>query len=561
MTTPAFLSLTSTAGVLLILALALLPAPLLGRWIHRIYEHHRADLVEQRLAHWLDWSEQQNWRSYLLYLLVFNLLCFVLLFTLLLAQGHLPFNPQHLPGLSADLAFNTAVSFVSNTNWQAYSGEDSLSYLSQMLGLGVQNFVSAATGMAVAIALFRGIARRSSHSVGHFGRDLYRGVVYLLLPLSLLLALVLIWQGVPQNFNAYLSATTLDGGQQWIPGGPAASQIAIKQLGTNGGGFFGVNSAHPFENPTLLSNLLQCAAILLIPAGFVFAFGHYVRDRRQAVALFITMSALLLLGLGVLLWSEGRLNPLLASLQLSDSLNWEGKESRFGIDLSALWTAMTSAASNGSVNAMHDSLSAWGGLVPLVNILLGEVIFGGVGAGMYGMLLFVLLAVFLSGLMIGRTPAYLGKKIEAREIQWALVALLTMPLGILVLGSLTALLGDPQAVTSNPGPHGLSQWLYAYASATGNNGSAFAGFAAGQPLQNVLLGLAMLIGRYGVIIPVLAIAGSLASKAPRAASAAELPTHGPLFIALLTLSLCLLGALNFFPVLMMGPVAEALSLP
>ncbi|MFP8966461.1 potassium-transporting ATPase subunit KdpA [Pokkaliibacter sp. CJK22405] len=551
-------SLDSLGGVALILLASFAPAPLLGRWIHYLYEHKAPDALERKLAPVLGWHRPQPWRLYCRELMLVNVLGALVLFAMLITQRYLALNPNHIGNMTWDLAFNTAISFVSNTNWQAYNGEDSLSYLSQMLGLGVQNFLSAASGMAVAVAFYRGLTRHDGQ-MGNVLRDLYRGVVYLLLPLSALMAIVLLATGVVQNFHPTLMATTLEGAQQAIPGGPAASQIAIKQLGTNGGGFFGVNSAYPFENPTLLSNLFESIAILLLPAGFVFAFGRYARDARQSLSLFIVMLVVLLAGLGALLYSEHQSVSALAGLDVSHNAHWEGKESRFGIDLSATWAALTSAASNGSVNAMHDSLSALGGLIPLVNILLGEVIFGGVGTGMYGMLLFVLLTVFLAGLMVGRTPAYLGKTIEVREVQWTLVALLTMPFGVLVLAAITALITDPHTLVTNTGAHGLTEWLYAYASATGNNGSAFAGFAANTPSQNILLGIAMLLGRYIPIIAVLAIAGSLATKAPRAGAEMDLPTHSPLFVVLLLVALVLLGALSFLPVLALGPVADALS--
>jgi len=549
-------------------ALVLLPAPWLGRFYYRVMEGERTWLspllqpVERfsyRVAG-VDAKQEQDWKSYTLALLAFNFAGLLLLFVILMAQGSLPLNPQGMPGLEWTLAFNTAVSFVTNTNWQAYSGEASLSYFSQMVGLGVQNFVSAATGLAVLVALCRGISRRSSQTLGNFWVDLTRGTLYGLLPLCVALALFLVWQGVPQSFSHYLDATTLQGGQQSLPLGPAASQIAIKQLGTNGGGFFGLNSAHPFENPTVWSNLFEMASILLIPAALVFMFGHYVKDLRQSRAILACMVMLLVLGVGVTLYSELQPNPALAGLNIEQSGSLEGKESRFGIGASALWAVATTAASSGSVNSMHDSFSALGGMVPMFNMMVGEVIFGGVGAGLYGMLLFVLIAVFLCGLMVGRTPEYLGKKLEAREVRLLVLTLLVMPIGVLVLGALTAAMPFANASVSNPGAHGLSQILYAYTSGTANNGSAFGGFSANTPYHNLMIGLAMLLGRFGYILPVLAIAGSLAAKRSVPVGQNSFPTHGPLFVSLLTITILLVGGLTFLPVLALGPVAEHLSL-
>lgn len=550
------------------LALVLVSAPFLGRFYYRVMEGQRTFLSPvlgpvERFCYrvsGVDEKSEQDWKTYTLALLAFNLAGFLLLFAILLLQGTLPLNPQQLPGLEWTLAFNTAVSFVTNTNWQAYSGEAALSYFSQMLGLGVQNFVSAATGLAVLVALCRGLTRRSSLSLGNFWVDLTRGTLYGLLPLCLLLALFLVWQGVPQTFAEYVNAVTLQGADQVVPLGPAASQIAIKQLGTNGGGFFGVNSAHPFENPTAWSNLFELASIILIPAALVFTFGHYVKDLRQSRAILACMLVLMLLGLGVSLFAEYQPNAALAGLPVEQSGSLEGKESRFGITASMLWAVVTTSASNGSVNAMHDSLSAIGGMVPMLNMMLGEVIFGGVGAGLYGMLLFVLIAVFLAGLMVGRTPEYLGKKLEAKEVRLLVATLLVMPVGVLVLGSFAATLPGPLASVSNPGPHGFSQLLYAYTSGAANNGSAFGGFGANTPFHNLMIGLAMLIGRFGYILPVLAIAGSLAAKKTAPVGPNSFPTHGPLFVTLLTLTILLVGGLTFLPALALGPLAEQLSI-
>lgn len=548
--------------------IVLLPAPWLGRFYYKVMEGQRTWLspvlgpVEQgcyRLAG-VRADQEQSWKQYTLALLAFNLVGFLLLFAVLLLQGYLPLNPQHLPGQEWSLAFNTAVSFVTNTNWQGYSGEASVSYLSQMLGLTVQNFVSAATGLAVLVALCRGIARRSTATLGNFWVDMTRATLYGLLPLCLVLALLLVWQGVPQTFADYAHALTLQGSEQTIPLGPAASQIAIKQLGANGGGFFGVNSAHPFENPSAWSNLFEVASIILIPVALVFTFGHYVKDLRQSRAILACMLSLFLIGGATALWSEHQPNPALESPQVQQSAPMEGKESRFGTTGSVLWTVTTTAASNGSVNAMHDSLNPLTGMVAMVNMMVGEVIFGGVGAGLYGMLLFVLIAVFLAGLMIGRTPEYLGKKLQAREVQLLVATLLVMPVGVLVLGAIAASLPGPAAAVSNPGAHGFSQLLYAYTSGTANNGSAFAGFGANTVYHNLMIGLAMLIGRFGYILPILALAGSLAAKKSAPQGLNSFPTHGPLFTGLLLVTILLVGGLTFLPTLALGPIAEYLSL-
>lgn len=548
-------------------ALVLVPAPWLGRFYFRVMEGQPTVVgrvlgpVERgcyRLAA-IDPARQQNWRAYLGALLAFNLAGLALLFALLMLQGWLPLNPQHLPGLEWTLALNTAVSFVTNTNWQAYSGEASLSYLSQMAGLGVQNFVSAATGLAVLAALCRGIASRGGASLGNFWADLTRATLYGLLPLCLVFAVVLVWQGVPQTFSAYVPAVTVQGADQLIPLGPVASQIAIKQLGTNGGGFFGVNSAHPFENPTALSNLFELAAILCIPAALVFMFGHYVKDLRQSRAILASMLVLLAVGAGVALWAEFQPNAALSAANLALEPSLEGKESRFGTTATTLWAVITTAASNGSVNGMHDSLNPLAGMVAMVNMMLGEVIFGGVGAGLYGMLLFVLTAVFLAGLMIGRTPEYLGKKLQATEVRLLVATLLVMPVATLLPAALAAALPSTPAGLSNPGPHGFSELLYAYVSAAANNGSAFGGLSANTAVHNLLLALAMMIGRFGYIIPVIALAGCLAAKKPAPAGIDSFPTHGPLFVALLTLTIVLVGGLTFLPALALGPIADQLT--
>ena len=556
---------------LLILAffvLALLPAPWLGRFYYRVMEGERTFLSPvlgpvERICYRLsgvDPQTEQSWKTYAMALLAFNLAGFILLFAILLFQGALPLNPQQLPGMEWSLAFNTAMSFVTNTNWQSYSGEASLSYLSQMVGLTVQNFVSAATGIAVLIAFCRGISRRSTQNLGNFWADMTRATLYGLLPLCLVLALFLVWQGVPQTFAHYVDAVTLQGADQSIPLGPAASQIAIKQLGTNGGGFFGVNSAHPFENPTAWSNLFELVSIILIPVALVFTFGNYVKDMRQSKAIMACMLTLFLIGGATAMWAEYQPNPALNIASVEQTAPMEGKESRFGTTGSVLWAATTTAASNGSVNAMHDSLNPLTGMVALVNMMVGEVIFGGVGAGLYGMLLNVLIAVFLAGLMIGRTPEYLGKKLQAREVQLLVATLLVMPVGVLVFGALAASLPGPMAAVSNPGPHGFSQLLYAYTSGTANNGSAFGGFSANTLFHNLMLSLSMFLGRFGYILPVLALAGSLAAKKTAPLGLNSFPTHGALFVTLLTMTILLIGGLNFLPTLALGPIAEHLSM-
>lgn len=555
--------------IALYFGLLLVCTPLLGGFMANVFQGERTWLtpvlkpvenVIYKISGVND-HEEMSWKEYAASLLVFNALGFLTVFGLMLAQGALPLNPQSICGTSIYLAFNTAVSFMTNTNWQAYSGEAALSYLTQMLGLSVQNFVSAATGIAVLLALARGIARRqtsapsdlSSKSIGNFWVDLTRTTLYVLLPLSLLLAIVLISQGVVQSFGTYISATTLEGRSQVIPLGPAASQIAIKQLGTNGGGFFGVNSAHPFENPTPFSNFLQVFSILLIPAALTYTYGKIVGSVRQGWVIFGAMLAVLLVVLGIALWSETSYNPV---LQASSPM--EGKEQRFGTANSILWGMTTTVASNGSVNAMHDSFSPLAGGLATVNMMLGEVIFGGVGAGLYGMLMFIIITVFIAGLMVGRTPEYLGKKIEAFEVQMAMITILA-PSAVILIGTMIAVL-IPQGLGSlnNQGAHGFSEILYAFTSAAGNNGSAFAGLTVDTPFYNIALGIGMLVGRFGVILPALAIAGSLVGKKYTPPSLGTFPTDKPLFAVLLIAVILIVGALTFFPALSLGPIVEHL---
>ncbi len=549
----------------LTLALILLTAIPLGHYIAAIGSGNVRFLGPvERVIHavaGVDPARGQGWKAYTLAMLASNLIGFLLLFAILRLQGVLPWNPQGFGGMSSWLAFNTAVSFVTNTNWQAYSGESALSYFSQMAGLTTQNFLSASTGMALALALSRAFAAGGLRDLGNYWADFVRLTLYLLLPIALLMALALVALGVPQTLDAYVTATTLEGGQQTIPLGPAAFQIAIKQLGTNGGGFLGVNSAHPFENPGAISNLLQSWAILVIPFALALTFGHVVKDKRQGWALFAVMGGFVVVGTLLVYGIEAAGNPLHLALGVDGALgNMEGKEVRFGVPLSAFWAVATTGASNGSVNAMHDSFMPLAGMIPLFLIKLGEVLPGGVGSGLYGILLFVLLAVFVAGLMVGRTPEYLGKKVGAREIKLAMLAVLILPLFILGFAGVAAVLPVATASIQDAGPHGLSEIIYAYASATGNNGSAFGGLTADTPWMNTTLGLCMLFGRYGVIIPVMAIAGSIAAKVKAPASAGTFPTHGPLFIGLLAGVILILGGLQFLPALALGPIAEHFAL-
>jgi potassium-transporting ATPase potassium-binding subunit len=568
----------------------------LGRYMARMYEGERTLLDPvagpiERLIYrvsGIDAAREHNWKQYAGIILLFNAIGFIAVYAMQRLQGVLPLNPQELAGTSADLAFNTAVSFASNTNWQSYGGETTMSYLTQMLGLGVQNFLSAATGMAVLVALVRGFSRRETGTLGNAWVDLTRGTVRVLLPLSAALALLLVSQGVVQSFSAsrtvaLLQPVTVETTQtdatgatttvqsqvteQVIPLGPAASQIAIKQLGTNGGGFFNVNSAHPFENPTPFSNLLQLVSILLIPAALCVTFGAMLRDRRQGLAILAAMLVIFVPLTFAGYAAEQAGNPLLPQAAVDQAAsdaqpggNMEGKEVRFGIANSTLWAAATTAASNGSVNSMHGSYTPLGGLVPMWLMQLGEVVFGGVGSGLYGMLMFAIVAVFIAGLMVGRTPEYLGKKIEAYEIKMASLVLL-IPCVISLLGTAVAsVLPEGVSRVGNPGAHGFSEILYAFSSTGNNNGSAFGGLSANNPFYNYALGIAMWISRYWVAVPVLAIAGSLARKRQVAVTAGTLPTHTPLFVLLLVGVVLLVGALNFVPALALGPVVEHLQM-
>jgi K+-transporting ATPase ATPase A chain len=512
-------------------------------------------------------SQQQTWAGYLFSVLFFNALGGAFLFLILRNQGNFPWNPQNFGNLSPHLAFNVAVSFMTNTNWQSYGGESTLSYFSQMVGLTVQNYLSAATGIAIAFAVVRGFVHKENPTLGNFYADVARVTIYVLLPLALILSLFLVWQGVPQNMGPYVQATTLEGAHQTLAQGPVASQIAIKILGSNGGGFFNANAAHPYENPTPLGNFIQLVSILLLPVALVLAFGRMVGDKRQGWSLFASMTILFVILVALCAYFEQTAHPALASLNVDQNItdinpggNMEGKEARFGIFGSTLWTVATTATSNGSVNSMIDSYMPLGGLVALFNLLIGEVVYGGVGCGLYGILVYVLITVFIAGLMVGRTPEYLGKKIEAHEMKLAVIAMFLYPVCVLGFGVISLLTPLGANSITATGPHGLTQTIYAYASAAANNGSAFAGFNANTAFQNIMLGIVMLIGRFGVIAPVLAIAGSLAAKKTVPASGGTFPTHGGMFVVLLTGIIVLFGGLTYFPALALGPVAEHLSL-
>ncbi len=507
----------------------------------------------------IDERQEQHWLGYLFAIVLFHIGGFVILYVLLRLQDMLPFNPSGQGAVAPDLAFNTAASFITNTNWQNYGGESTLSYLTQMLGLTHQNFLSAATGIAIAVAVIRGFARASARTVGSFWVDVTRCSLYVLLPICVPLALFLVWQGMPQTLGAYVDATTLEGAKQTIAVGPVASQVAIKMLGTNGGGFFNANAAHPFENPTALSNFIQMLSIFALGAALTNVFGRTVGNERQGWAIFSAMGVLFLGGVAALYAAEAAGNPLVHALGIAGG-NWEGKEIRFGLAGASLFATVTTDASCGAVNAMHDSLTALGGMIPLINMQLGEIIFGGVGSGLYGMIVFVIIAIFVAGLMVGRTPEYLGKKIEAKEVKMAMLAILCLP--FVMLGGTAMALGVPSAVAAmnNAGPHGFSEVLYAYTSVAANNGSAFAGLSGNTMFYNVSLGFGMLIGRFFVIVPALAIAGSLAAKKKVPASVGTFPTTGGLFVGLLVGVILIVGGLTFFPALALGPIVEHLAI-
>jgi K+-transporting ATPase ATPase A chain len=545
----------------------------LGRYMARVFAERPTFIdpalrpLERLIYRWcgVHRAVEQTWVEYAVAMLLFSAVGMLLLYLIERVQYFLPFNPQQFGAVAPDLAFNTAASFTTNTNWQAYGGESTMSYFTQMDGLAFHNFVSAAAGIAVAIAVVRGFVRRSARTIGNFWVDLTRATLWILLPLSIVFAIVLVWQGVPDNLSAYTHVKTLDGAHQVIAQGPVASQEIIKELGTNGGGFFNANSAHPYENPTPLTNLIEMIAIFAIGAGLTHTFGEMAGNRRQGWVLFTTMGLLFLMGVAVAIWAEQKGNPTFTSMGIKQHAsadqsggNMEGKETRFGIVDSALWATVTTDTSCGAVNSMHDSYMPLGGLIPLLNMQIGEIIFGGVGSGLYGMLVMAVLAVFIAGLMVGRTPEYLGKKIEGREMKLAMLFILIFPAVILVPAGIAVVTKAGLAGISNPGPHGLSQVIYAYSEASANNGSAFAGLNANTPFYNVTLAFVMLFGRFLMKVPVLALAGSLAAKKSVPPSAGTFPTDGLIFVILLIGVILIVAALTFFPVDALGPIVEHL---
>jgi len=553
--------------IVLYCAIIVALTPVLGAYMTRVFNGERTFLsfalrpVEVALYRvgGIDEKSEQGWLTYTVAMLLFHVGGFAILYAVLRLQGVLPFNPAEMTTVPPDLAFNTAVSFITNTNWQNYGGESTLSYLTQMLGLTHQNFLSAATGIVLVVALIRGFARASARTVGNFWVDVTRCTLYVLLPICVVFTLFLVWQGMPQTLGPYIDATTLEGAKQTIAVGPVASQVAIKMLGTNGGGFFNANAAHPFENPTALSNFVQMLSIFALGAALTNVFGRMVGNQRQGWAILAAMGVLFLAGVVVCYWAEASGTNILSSLGLSGG-NMEGKEVRFGIVASALFAVITTAASCGAVNAMHDSFTALGGMIPLINMELGEIVIGGVGAGLYGMLLFVIVTVFVAGLMVGRTPEYVGKKIEAREVKMAMLAILILPL--MMLGWTAIAVVYPPAVASmaNAGPHGFAEVLYAYTSMTANNGSAFAGLTGNTFFYNLSGAVAMFIGRFWMIVPAMAIAGALAAKKSVPPSLGTFPTTGGLFVGLLVGVILIVGGLTFFPVLALGPIVEHLAM-
>ncbi|MDB5549260.1 MAG: potassium-transporting ATPase, subunit [Tardiphaga sp.] len=539
----------------------------LGAYMTRVFTGERSFLspilrpVESGL-YWISGvneKREQHWLTYTIAALLFHIVGFLLLYAVIRLQAVLPLNPQGQSAVAEDLSFNTAVSFLTNTNWQNYGGESTMSYLTQMLGLTTQNFISAAAGISLAVALVRGFARNSVRTIGNFWVDITRATLYVLLPICIVYTLFLVWQGVPQTLGAYVDATTLEGAKQSIAVGPVASQVAIKMLGTNGGGFFNANAAHPFENPTALSNFVQMLSIFAIGAALTNVFGRMVGNQKQGWAILGVMGVLFIIGVAITYGAEASGTTGLADLGLSGG-NMEGKEMRFGIVASALFAVVTTAASCGAVNAMHDSFTALGGMIPLINMQLGEIIVGGVGAGLYGMLMFVVLAIFVAGLMVGRTPEYVGKKIESREVKMAMLAILVLPLMYLGWTAVAVVLPSAAASMANAGPHGFTEVLYAFTSATGNNGSAFGGLTGNTVFYNLTLACSMLVGRFFMIIPAMALAGSLAAKKSIPASAGTLPTTGGLFIGLVIGVILIIGGLTFFPALALGPIVEHLAM-
>jgi K+-transporting ATPase ATPase A chain len=552
--------------ILLFCAIVVALTKPLGWYMTRVFDGERTFMSPilrpiEVAIYWIggvDEKREQHWVTYAIAMLFFHVGGFLILYALMRLQATLPFNPADQPAVSEDLSFNTAISFITNTNWQNYGGESTMSYLVQMLGLTHQNFLSAATGVALAIALVRGFSRASVRTIGNFWVDVTRTTLYVLLPLCVIYSLFLVWQGMPQTLGPYVEAATLEGGRQTIAVGPVASQVAIKMLGTNGGGFFSANAAHPFENPTALSNFVQMLSIFLIGAALTNVFGRMVGNQRQGWAILAVMGVLFLAGVAVTYWAEANGTAMLDAMGLAGG-NMEGKEVRFGIAASSLFAVITTAASCGAVNAMHDSFTALGGMIPLINMQLGEIIVGGVGAGLYGMLLFVVLAIFVAGLMVGRTPEYVGKKIEAREVKMAMLAILVLPLMYLGWTAVAVVLPSTVAAMNNAGPHGFTEVLYAYTSATGNNGSAFGGLSGNTFFYNLTLASAMFVGRFFMIVPAMAMAGSLAAKKSIPPSAGTLPTTGGLFVGLVVGVILIIGGLTFFPALALGPIVEHLA--
>lgn len=553
--------------ILVLILIAILLAVPLGKYMSRVFNGERTFMtplmqpVERFIYRiiGIDENKEMNWKQYAYALVIFNIIAIIFVFVLQLIQGYLPLNPEGLPGVRWDTALNTAISFVTNTNWQAYAGETTMSYLTQMMGLAVQNFLSAAVGIAALLVLIRGFTRKNTDKLGNFWVDLTRSVLYVLLPLSVILALLLVSQGVVQSFDPYVTAHTLEGANQTIPLGPAASQEAIKMLGSNGGGFFNVNSAHPFENPNPVTNFFETLAILLIPMALVFAFGYLIKNFKQGLAIFAIMTTLFAIGLGGALWAENNPNPILEKMGVSGD-NLEGKEIRLGVAPSVLWGVATTDVSNGGVNSMHDSVMPLTGLVYMFNLCTNEVIYGGLGVGLIGMLFYVILTMFIAGLMIGRTPEFLGKKLGPREMVIAVIPIVLPHVAILSMAAIAITSPDGLAGLNNPSSHGLSEILYAFLSYVGNNGSAFAGLSANTVFYNLSGGLGMLIGRFATIIPAIALAGVLAQKGKVPMTAASFPTTGPLFIVLVVAVVVLIGALTFFPVFTLGPILDHLFL-
>jgi potassium-transporting ATPase potassium-binding subunit len=559
------MEITDLIFILILIFVTIILAVPIGKYMSKVFTGQKTFMtplmlpVEQLIYRivGINENEEMNWKRYAYALIVFNIIAIIFIFALQILQGFLPLNPQHMPGVRWDTALNTAISFVTNTNWQSYAGETTMSYFTQMLGLAVQNFVSAAVGIATILVLVRGFTRKNTGNLGNFWVDMTRTILYILLPLSIIFAIVLVSQGVVQTLDPYTTAETLDGVNQTIPLGPAASQIAIKMLGSNGGGFFNVNSAHPFENPNSITNFLETLAILLLPISLVFAFGYMVRNFRQGLAIFAVMMILFVMGLCVALWAEDQENPILQKIGISGG-NLEGKEVRFGVTESTIWGVLTTMVSNGGVNMMHDSVMPLTGLVFMFNMATGEVIFGGLGVGLAGMLFYIILTMFIAGLMIGRTPEFLGKKLGPPEMSLAVIPIVLPHAAILTLAAIAISTSQGLTGLNNPSAHGMSEILYAYLSTVGNNGSAFAGLSANTVFYNLTGGVAMLIGRFATIIPAIALAGLLAQKGKIPISSATFPTTGPLFIILVVMVVILLGALTFFSVFALGPGLEHL---